>query len=47
MKKKKAKKVLCVSCGKPIHIDEFGGIVNNGMIHNNYVCLYKHIKKNK
>lgn len=26
MKKKKEVKVLCYSCGNPIHVDELGGV---------------------
>ena len=35
--------VLCPACDKPIHIDEWGGVVNvDGkarFIHNNFICL--------
>lgn len=37
----KGKKVLCIGCGKPIHIDEFGGLDNRGLFHNNVFCLMK------
>jgi len=39
--KTKWKKVLCIGCGKPIHIDEFGGLNNKGLFHNNIFCLMK------
>jgi hypothetical protein len=41
--KKVDKLVLCPACDKPIHIDEWGGVVNidgkSRFIHNNMVCL--------
>jgi hypothetical protein len=33
------KKILCGGCGKPIHIDEFGGIINGKYIHNKLTCM--------
>jgi len=44
--KKEDKKVLCIGCGKPIHINEFGGLNNKGCFHNNVSCLIK-IKKSE
>lgn len=35
----KKEHVLCISCKKPIHIDELGAINKQGMCHNNICCL--------
>lgn len=39
--------VKCVSCKKPIHIDELAGITKEGMYHDNAVCLLDLVKKQK
>ncbi len=31
--------VLCPSCNKPIHIDEFAMVTKEGLYHGNAVCL--------
>ena len=41
----KEKKVLCIGCKKPIHINELGGLNNKGLFHSKVTCLMKIIKK--
>ena len=41
----KTKYVTCGGCGKKIHIDKFGGIINGDFVHNNIVCLTRLKKK--
>lgn len=43
----KQKRVKCISCGKDIHISEFGGISKEGMVHDNLVCIMKFTEKRK
>jgi len=49
MDNKKEKKVKCVFCNQPIHIDDFVGIVKEGLICGKPACLAKlaNMVKNK
>jgi len=37
--KKKQKRVLCIYCKKPIHIDRFAGVTKKSMICSDLFCL--------
>ncbi|MHA2019029.1 MAG: hypothetical protein ACTSXY_12245 [Promethearchaeota archaeon] len=39
--KQKNKRVRCIYCDKPIHIDNFAGVCKKGFICGNSVCLMK------
>ncbi len=41
------KYVLCVGCGKKIHIDELGVINNQDFCHNNLGCLAVMLEKTR
>ena len=39
--KKNDKRIRCIYCNKPIHIDNFVGVCKKGFICGNSVCLMK------
>ena len=43
----KGKRVLCIYCKKPIHIDAFAGVSKKGMFCNNSICLMELAKESK
>jgi len=44
LKSKKQKRVRCIYCDKPIHIDKFGGIKRDGLFCNRLSCMLKLIE---
>ena len=42
---KKDKRIKCIYCGNPIHIDKFGGMNKKGMFCNSIFCLIKLIEE--
>ncbi|GAH03862.1 unnamed protein product [marine sediment metagenome] len=43
--KKEGKRVKCIYCKKPIHIDKFGGIKKEGLFCNDFFCMLKLIRE--
>lgn len=37
----KDRRIKCIYCNKPIHIDNFAGIIKKGFLCGNSVCLMK------
>lgn len=46
-RKIKSKRIICVYCKKPIHIDDFAGVSKDGWFCNNTLCLIKLTKRLK
>jgi len=45
--KQKKRRVKCIYCHKPIHIDKFAGIQKKGLFCNDMLCLIKLIREDE